>query len=210
MKFLFCPQVFGIWVLLTLLGFPNLLMAQGVIALQLEGNLKSDRAVPLKSFDEATSKDSPVDLFTLAREMIGRGEYEQASKALFVGSIYGAFDGLRVSDPTARQAMPVLMMGVGEGLSEKKKDEFFTYAQDFNKDPKRLREILNKIGPPTYHPRYMINHGIAAFKSPLKNQSNGSMGEGGVIKPTSEEDSGLISDFDPQLAWESILKSLER
>jgi hypothetical protein len=162
--------------------------AQNMTNLTTVGNLQSARPAPLRSLAEATSRDTPVDLFALASSKIKEGDFAEASLAMFVASAYGAFDTMRVADPTAHQGLSVLMMGVSDGLSEEQSSSFREFAVNFVGDGSALREYLLKLGPPSYHPDYMIKHGMGAFTDPSA--------------------TGLVEGFDTSSAWEKILSKI--
>lgn len=161
--------------------------AQQVVNIVADGNLAPVRDTPLQSLEQATSKDTPVDFVDLMVQLVKAGDYEQAAKAFAVAMTYGEYDTMRVEDQTAHQGITVLVMTKFGDLSESQ-----TQALQEQVD-KLLRgggagaiTLLTRLGKPSYHPRYLIQHGIKAFSSPTGD--------------------GLVKGFDGDSAWKVLLE----
>ena len=168
----------------------SLLMATSLVAKvtnhESEGNLKSDTPVKLSGVKEITSQHNPVDLFQLVRTLIEQKKYDEGAVAYFVAMAYGFYDTLRVEDKSAHQAIVVLRMDASDGFSESQINDFQSSITKLLENEKRILDELNKIGKPSYHPKYMIQHGMGAFTG---NKSK----------------DGLIPDFDSDKAWKEVL-----
>jgi len=169
----------------------SLLMATPLIAknIESEGNLKSDTPVGLKEIKRITNQHNPVDLFQFVRSQVEQKKYDEAAVAYFVAMAYGMYDTQRVEDVSAHQAIIVLRMNTVDGFSEEQLESLQTEIGKLLENEKSILDVLNKIGKPKYHPKYMIQHGMGAFTG---NKSK----------------DGLIPDFDSDTAWKEILSSV--
>lgn len=157
------------------------------------GNLASQRQTPLTSISEATCSDSPVDFMDLAARKTREGDYAQAAKALIVGSAYGHYDTLRVEDKTAHQGIKVLAIEkMGHVSMEKAKKLQAAILAVGGLNGEGVIEILNDFGRPSYHPTYLIQHGMGALT-----------GQG-------HEEGGIVQGFNPEAAWSTVLRSVEK
>jgi hypothetical protein len=105
--------------------------------------------------------------------------------------VYGRYDTLRVADKTAHQAVTVLQMQMFSSMSKEKAAAFRKGLQDSLGVPASLAVVcgdIARIGPPGYHPRYMIQHGMGAFQK-------------------GEPSDGLVAGFDAPAAWKQSLDS---
>lgn len=177
---------YAIPILLTLL-LPIRADAQRSVNFVTEGNLASSRSEPLKSIDEATSSDTPVDLIDLAAAKVKEGDYEHAAMAFSVGMAYGSYDTLRVADRSAHQGITVLFLEKMGDLSTEQKTKFKNAMAELEKNNKPVMNILARVGKPSYHPSYMIQHGIKAFE------------------PGQQPNGGLVEGFDGDQAWAKVL-----
>jgi hypothetical protein len=155
-----------------------------------EGNLEVTHDIGC--VDPAGLKNiySSADLYKGLAKCISDGTYERGVLLFALAGVYGRYDTLRVADPTAHQATTVLRMTYLDSLNESKKLAFFDKLKVVLGTPDGLKSIcseVRKIGAPTYFPRYMIQHGMAA----LGDSSKG----------------GLIDSFDSESAWEKSLDS---
>lgn len=156
-----------------------------------KGNLKSETKVELKEVSDITNKNNPVDMYKLIRTKIVKEQYDEAAEIFAIATAYGMYDIGRVQDRSAHQAITVLRMNSGEGLPAEKTDKYQEAINSLFKNPKRILELLDKVGSPDYHPSYMIQHGMGAFTG---NQSK----------------DGLVPDFDPKKEWQEILDGLKK
>lgn len=121
---------------------------------------------------------------------IEEDKIEKAARMFAVAGLYGQFDERRVTDTSAHQAIPMLLMHLLEPVSEEKKNRFqeIVSAQlaRGSSELKSLCQSIRKLGPPDYFPRYMIQHGLKAF-----------LPEDGT--------DGLQKDFNAETAWHASL-----
>ncbi len=132
------------------------------------GNLQSSHRRDCIALEEAGPVYTPADLYPAVAECVRKGEMSRAVDLFMLAGAYGRFDAFRVADRTAHQAMPVLQMQVGQRLDEGQRKSFMETLEREVAEPaavaRRCREI-DRIGPPQYHPAYMIQHGMGAFTS---------------------------------------------
>lgn len=106
----------------------------------------------------------------------------------FLGSAYGRFDRMRVTDNTAHQASAALEMQLRQALGEAEHDRFMGIITELSADPAARAPLCRAVasaGPPSYHPSWMINHGMRQFV-------------GG-----NEPD--LVAGFDSSTSWQAVL-----
>jgi hypothetical protein len=152
------------------------------------GNLESNNDLGCIAMSEVVPAYNPVDLFKAANACVTREQYEQAVGLRLFALAFGRFDAMRVADTTAHQAVTVASMEVFGGLSTAqtgKFDEATKTAIGSANFKTAFCAELRRVGPPAYHPRYMIQHGMGAFT-----------GRGG---------DGLVPNFDASKAWEETL-----
>lgn len=163
-------------------------MAQ-VSQLEAEGNLESTVPVDCVPLTEIRNTHTPADIYAGISACLSKKRYQYAAELFAVANAFGRFDMQRVKDQTAHQAAGILQMNAFATLSEEEQQAFRREVQTgLVQDQENLARIcasIADIGFPTYHPRYMIQHGMAAF--------------------TGIEGDGLHEDFDPQEAWHDVL-----
>ena len=151
-------------------------------------NLKSFHHLDCVDLTALTTDDTPADIYPAVRTCIDHGDFERAVRLFAVAGLYGRFDTLRVLDVSAHQAISVLGMTSFSDLSQGAKEQFqATFKASLSSD--RLVELCGqarKLGPPTYYPTYMTQHGMSAFT-----------GKGG----------GLKEDLNVAEAWDSSLST---
>lgn len=164
-------------------------LAPVFVNLQTEGNLKSSRATPLESLDQATSADTPVDFMDLSGRGAKTGEFDEAAKAFAVAIAYAQYDSQRVTDQTALQGIQVLIAEKMDGITEEQAFGVQAAGQQFTSDGgAALTAILERLGRPSYHPDYLIQHGLGALTGESSGQDE------------------LVQDFDGESAWQAILE----
>ena len=130
----------------------------------------------------------PPQLYRSMLSCLHAGQAEPILPLYFLGTAYGRFDRMRVADDTAHQASSVLEMQLREALGEVDHDRFIGIITQLSADPAArapLCQAVASICPPTYHPTWMISHGMGAFV--------------GGDKPE------LVPDFDPAASWQAVL-----
>lgn len=164
--------------------------SQQVTNIESKGNLVSERSSPLKSLDEASSNDTPVDFFDLAARKLQEEKYDESSMAFMVASVYGAYDQRRVADQTAQQGLEVLIAQKMSSASPEKRKKLQESVEGLLTNSDGLLLALEKLGRPSYHPAYMIQHGVS--ESPKSQENKRDMVEG----------------FDPESEWEKLLSEV--
>ncbi|MBK8287186.1 MAG: hypothetical protein IPK97_21265 [Ahniella sp.] len=160
------------------------------------GNLQSTFDIGCIDVAQVRNVYSPADLFKGAVACFQSGDDAEGRNLFWFALAYGRFDIARVADETAHQGLDVLKMSSFEGFSEEDRvriserlgasinapDEWAPFCQQ-----------LRDLGPPAYHPDYMIQHGIRAFQ-PI----------------SAESGNGLVEDFDPEAAWAMVVDEYMR
>jgi hypothetical protein len=157
-----------------------------VTNLETKDNLRSFHAIDCVDVSSLTTDYTPADLYPAVRKCIDRGDLERGARLYAVAGVYGRFDMLRVLDESARQAIPVLQLNNLSQVDPAIKAKFQATVHGLlgtDQLPAVCSQV-RKLGPPTYYPTYMTQHGMSAFT-----------GKGGGLKP----------DFNAAEAWESSL-----
>ena len=153
------------------------------------GNLKSDTKVPPAEIKDITNSQNPVDIFNLAKKKIKEKKYDEAAMAYTIAYAYGMYDTYRVEDKSAHQALPVLVERTLGKFSKGQIEKLQQAIKLLMQDRQKVLDVLNKLGKPTYYPKYMIQHGMASFTG------NGSK-------------DGLVANFDSNAAWKETLSRI--
>jgi hypothetical protein len=151
-------------------------------------DLESLNPVGCVGVESITPNHTPADLYPGVAECAREGEIRRASFLYAFAYSYGIFDTKRVSDRTAHQAVPMLarihLSSLPLSARESTTDELVRAYSTGSVLHREVCSELRRIGPPEYHPRYMIQHGMGAY-----------LGE-----PRSAP-----ADFDRSAAWEKVL-----
>ena len=161
-----------------------------IINHQAEGNLRSDHAVGCISISSARNVYTPADLYEGVAECIVKKQFQGGVQLHALAGVYGAFDALRVSDRTAHQAFQAIQFEASRKLPAAERALFSQELLRTVQDKQALAGIcktIRDLGPPNYHPVYMIQHGMRAFT-----------GKGG---------SDIVPGFDQASGWEEALSS---
>ena len=154
------------------------------------GNLESTHSIGCVGSDRLESKYTPADLYPATSLCVQRAEYRDGVFLFAMAGVYGRYDSLRVADKSAHQAVTVLQMQALGPLPPDRREAFGKVVQQTLGSPNGLAAVckeLQRIGPPRYHPRYMIQHGMGAF-----------------LKDRTTPD-GLVTPFDAPAAWKRAL-----
>lgn len=155
------------------------------------GNLESRHDIGCVSTDSLSNTYTPADLLKGVSACVLQGKHEEGAALYALAGAYGRFDTLRVSDKTAHQAFTILLMQSASRLPQNQVQSFQADLKKAADDPHWQAAVCRaarRIGPPGYHPRYMIQHGLGAF---------GAGGDGGA---------GLVKDFNAAQAWQQTLE----
>ncbi len=169
-----------------LLLLPKIALAQ-VTQYEAEGNLEAPDPAGCVAIDELRNTQNPADLFVGVVRCIEKEDYTSAVNLVLVAGSFGSFDTLRVADTTAHQALSVLQINTFGNLNEEQINRFTAALELFEPNSDNMRsncKALEKLGPPAYYPRYMIQHGIRTIT-----------GEG---EP-------LVEGFDGEAAWNRVM-----
>ncbi|RVT89446.1 hypothetical protein [Sphingomonas crocodyli] len=154
------------------------------------GNLESPHDIGCIPLSAASPKYNPVDLYRGAKLCLNSGRYQEAFALIGLANAYGRFDMLRVADRTAHQAVTMARMEVFRDTPDAVKSELSAVVAKNSDNAEKRADLcreLRRLGHPTYYPRYMVQHGMAAF-----------MQRGG------EE---LVGAFDKNKAWSDVLNT---
>lgn len=152
------------------------------------GNLESTVELGCIAFGEAQARYNPVDLFKATKACIDAKRWDDAARLNLLAMTFGRFDMARVADKTAHQAITVAQMTYFGDVGDADRKVFGEHAKPLMDDPALHAEFcaaLARIGPPTYYPRYMVQHGMGAV-----------FAHGG---------DGLVSPFDAMATWHDLL-----
>ena len=141
------------------------------------------------SVDQVSNLRTPEDILPGVRACINSGDYDKAVQLFDLSAVFGIYDTLRVPDNTAHQALQVLNLVNFDSLTPEQKDTFKKAGLSLRPGSRGFNALCSKIqsvGPPTYIPTYMINHGLNAFMG----------GRSG---------NGLQPDFDAKKGWKDAL-----
>lgn len=128
-----------------------------------------------------------------------RGSDPDSAVVLFsLAAAYGRYDALRVADPSAHQAGTLLRLVALRQLDAAQRQllsrGIATTLSEAGGKPE-LCATIERIGPPTYRPDYMLRHGLVALKQSLPDAGAASRG----ASP------GLVPGFDGDAAWNQVL-----
>lgn len=165
--------------------------AGSIVNREAAGNLAATR--PALGCIEAARVESsmnPADLYA-SMEACARADRPQDALLLFgLAGVYGRFDTLRVADRSAHQGIQIIHRRHVDAVPPAQWAPVQELLRQTTSTPAELARFCARvrgIGHPTYHPAYMIQHGMGAF-----------LGQGG---------DPLVPSFDPAAGWESALDS---
>ena len=153
------------------------------------GNLESRNNLGCAKPSDLRNTHTPADLYRSNAECVTRKDFASAVYSSALAGVYARYDAMRVADASARQAQTVVQLKYLGSLTQEQKKQFFEALSAVANNPERLAALckdIRAIGPPNYHPTYMIQHGMGAFLGGAGNN-------------------GLVADFDGAAAWEKAL-----
>jgi hypothetical protein len=154
------------------------------------GNLQSRTDVGCIKTKALKSTYTAADLYRSNAVCVKEKDLDSAVYSSALAGVYARYDSMRVADESAHQAQTVLRMNFANSLTKEEQESFMARLSAVAGDPASLAALCSRIrtiGPPNYHPTYMIQHGMGAFT-----------GSGG---------NGLVSNFDSAASWEKSLDS---
>jgi hypothetical protein len=151
---------------------------------------KPDVALQLSCVDAGhlENRYTPADLYPAMAKCLAQSDYRKAVLISALAGTYTRFDTLRVADPTAHDASVSLTLQATSNVSDEQKKTFRKTQQDMigsQTEFTALCQSIERIGPPSYFPMYMIEHG----------KTSSSDGDGSV----------LVSDFNIAKGWQAAL-----
>ena len=148
------------------------------------GNLSPNAALTGNTLAEIKPENNPVDLLARAVELFPQNQ-RAAYQLGLAARLRAQFDQKRVADRTAQQAFSVLTM-------QPANERVLSWgggSQTIGAEDHRAVLIwARKSGPPTYHPAWMIQHGMGAFGA------------------SSRVGAGLNAGFVAASAWSQVLE----
>jgi hypothetical protein len=128
-------------------------------------------------------------LYRATRQCLDKDQYSRSAPLFLLAGTYGRFDIQRIADKTVGGGITILIMNVGDGLTDPQKQGFMAAVKTLNDDPQTHAAFCVRalaIGPPQYIPTYLIVHGLGA---------------------TGPRDAnGLKPDFDSARSWAVLLR----
>lgn len=152
------------------------------------GNLQARPTLDCLQPDALNNSLTAADLYLSNANCVKADDLDAAIYSSALAGVYARYDSLRVADQSAHQAQTVLSLQLANALTEAQQKQFMERLMAVADNPARLATLcarIRDIGPPDYHPTYMIQHGMGAFSHHTAD--------------------GLVTDFDSDVAWEKSL-----
>lgn len=163
----------------------------GVTRVSAAGNLQSTFDLDCIDLPEVRNVYTPADLYQATALCFASSQGDRAVKLFWLAAVYGAYDVMRVADRTAHQGLAMLQMNHFGEFPEVDVKTMSDAIGAFRSDPAQWKAFCSSVrmlGAPSYHPDYMIQHGLAA------------------MQPWAAQGSkGLVEDFDPASAWQTLV-----
>ena len=147
------------------------------------GNLSPNKAFTGSTLAAIKPENNPVDLLVRAVELFPQNQ-RAAYQLGLAARLQSQFDQKRVADRSAHQAFGVLTM---QPANERVLSWGGGSQTIGAEDHRAVLEWARKSGPPTYHPAWMMQHGMGAF---------GATGRAG---------GGISAGFVAATAWSEVL-----
>jgi hypothetical protein len=145
-----------------------------------------DQPVHCLQLTDVRASMPPDVLYRMVGSCVEQGDFASAARLFSLAGIFSRFDGERVADKTGRDAGAVMILNTFNPLPQETREKFGERFNAMVQDPEAMRMLcadIQRVGPPTYYPEYMVAHGI-----------------GGAATP-------LIAGFDAKRTWTSFLAS---
>lgn len=146
---------------------------------------------------------TPVELYRSMRACLHRSDPDTAALLFALAAAYGRYDSLRVADPRAHRASTRLRLGALEQLSDPQRQALAAGVAAVLADPGRRPDLcaaIERIGPPSYSPDYLLAHGRMAL----------SRAAGPGVRPPRMPASVPVQPFDGSAAWNQVLDTVLR
>ena len=154
------------------------------------GDLEPNYSLACITLENAKAEYNPVALLKSSEDCIKRQRYADAVALIAFASAYARYDTRRVADRTAYDALSIARMAMFSEIPEAdrpKLDAAFARLTSDGAEKSQFCADVKRIGPPTYFPRYMIQHGMGAFLGQSRD--------------------GLIENFESSKAWADVLST---
>ena len=135
---------------------------------------------------EIQNSQTPVDLFKSSAMCIEEKKYSQAADLYLVATAYGYFDSARVIDKSTNQVLDALKAEHFGPIDANKRNQFAEVLRARLDDMKSSCAFLEKLGQPTYYPKYMVEDSVVT------------------------RGDGLILNYDAKALWEETRKEYLR
>lgn len=152
------------------------------------------------SLESLDGSQTPEQLYRGAAHCMRRSDTDTAVVLFSLAAAYGRYDALRVSDPSAHQAGMLLRLVALQQLDEPQRQALSSGVAAALSEPDRKPELcatIERIGPPTYRPDYMVRHGLASLRRSLPDADAGAAAASAVPP--------LVQGFDGDAAWNQVL-----
>lgn len=162
-----------------------------IVTIEAPGNLISTYDIGCADVSKLNNKLTPADLYRGMSICLQHNNFRDGAFLFALAGVYGRYDTYRVSDTTAHQATAALQVRTLGPVGQVKLASLQAEVAKLIQEPKDLRITCNKIkkiGPPTYYPKYMVQHGMKAIIDRATNN-------------------GLVAKFDSSSAWGNALAS---
>ena len=126
-----------------------------------------------------------TSLFSASIECANNSEYEKAARLFLLARVYASYDMLRVADHTGHQVITILVQKTFSQMGDNATRVETEINANLIKNPQAFKDFcerVDSIGKPSYHPNYMINHGMNVLLGEVNNN-------------------GIKEDFDADKAW---------
>jgi TPR repeat protein len=132
---------------------------------------------------DVRAKNTAADLFAASRTCFAKGQEEEAIALFALAGLYGRFDSMRVTDPSAVGTIAGIVAGFGSSLTAEEKTRFAAAAAQAKPDC----AAIVRIGPPDYVPAYLVLRGFMSTRS------------------ANPFEGALRDNFDPARTWSQLL-----
>ncbi|NSX53235.1 hypothetical protein [Parasulfitobacter algicola] len=162
-----------------------------IILHETPGDLSPTRDLECIALSDITSDLTPPDLGLGVQDCMKQGRFDDAVELYIVMQLFARYDTQRVADISARQASHVLSIETSASQGEVAQKELGRAFTRFGKTGSpRHSAVCNHVGslaPPSYHPSYMIKHGLAFIQG----------------KPRKD----FVPGFNASATWSDVLES---
>lgn len=158
--------------------------------LQAAGQLTATHDLGCIPLGEVKPIYTAADLYRATRQCLDKDQFALSAPLFALAGAYGRFDILRIADGTVGGGISILIMNVGDGLTDDQRRGFMAALRAMHDDPKIHAGFCARvatIGPPQYVPVYLIVHGL------------------GLRGDEKSDRNGLNPDFDATQAWSKLL-----